>query len=152
MRSSEATRQRLLDGTVAGAVATLLMTFALLALATVARLPLRVALAVGVLRAHPLGALSALALHLAYGSLAGGLFAVGARRIGVGSGVTFALGMFGVAALVYAPVVGLGPVAARAPGVAAWALPAHLVYGVALGVLVPRPRPLGMPAASTPPG
>jgi hypothetical protein len=139
-RTREATRQRLLDGIAAGCAATLLMTA--LAIATPALagqiLPTAVLDAIERLRGHPGGLAIALFTHLVYGSLAGGLFAVGARRITVGRAILFALGLWAIAALVYAPLVGLGLVAAHARGLAALAIPPHLLYGVALGALTPR--------------
>jgi hypothetical protein len=139
-RRIEATRQRLVDGVTAGCVATLVMTGVVLAAPALGggRLPLRAAEAVGQLRGHPFAALVIFAVHLAYGSLAGGLFAVGARRISIGRSVSFALGLWAVAIVIYAPLTGLGFIASNAPGLAAFALPAHLLYGLALGALAPR--------------
>src|SRR3954471_19808121 len=107
-RGIEATRQRLVDGVTAGCVATLVMTGVVIAAPALGggRLPLRAAEAVAQLRGHPLTAAFALAVHLAYGSLAGGLFAVSARRISIGRGVSFALGLWAVAVVVYAPLTG----------------------------------------------
>jgi hypothetical protein len=139
-RRIEATRQRLLDGVTAGCVATLVMTGLVFAAPALGggRLPLRVAEAVAALRGHPFLAAIAFAVHVAYGSLAGGLFAAGAERVTIGRSVLFSLGLWGVAVAVYAPLVGLGFVASHAPGLAAFALPTHLLYGVALGALAPK--------------
>jgi hypothetical protein len=139
-RETEALRQRLLDGIAAGCVATLVMTALILAAPALGggRLPLRVAHALTALLHRPLAAAGVLGLHLAYGSLAGGLFAAGARHISVASGVLYALGLWAVAVTVYAPLLGLGFVSWHLPGLAALTLPAHLLYGTTLGALVPR--------------
>jgi hypothetical protein len=140
LRQIETTRQRLVDGVTAGCVATLIMTTLVLVAPALGggRLPLRAAEALLSLREHPVYASLALAVHLLYGSLAGGLFAASARRITVGRGVLFGLGLWGVAVAVYAPLVGLGFVTSREPALAALAIPAHLLYGTALGALAPR--------------
>lgn len=134
-----ANREKLLSGVLAGLVATLLMTGLLLVAPALApNAPEAAAGAGTVLRAHPLWALALLALHLTYGSLAGGLFAVGARAITVRRGVVFAGGLWGVAFAVYAPLLGLGFLSSQEPALAALAIPAHLLYGIALGGLAPR--------------
>jgi hypothetical protein len=136
----ETNRRKVIDGLAAGFVSTLVMTAGLLAAPALGggRLPAEAARAVLGLRAHPAAALLALVVHLAYGSLAGGLFTAGARAITVGRGALFGLGMWGVAVAVYAPVTGLGFVASREPALSVFALPIHLLYGVALGALAPR--------------
>jgi hypothetical protein len=131
----ERTRRRLCQGLAAGVVATLAMTALLLAapaLAGVPRLPARA------LAAHPLWLGAGAAAHLVYGALAGALFSGAARAITVGRGALYGLGLWGVAAAVYAPLFGLGFVASRHPGLAALLLPAHLFYGGVLGALGPR--------------
>jgi hypothetical protein len=149
----ESTRAKLTNGMLAGFLATLLMT-ALLLLApalTGSRLPAVLEQAFGFLRAHPLWGAATLASHLVYGSLAGGLFAVGARRITVNRGLLYGLGLWGVAFAVYAPLVGLGFLGKGQPALAVLAIPAHLLYGIAVGALGPRgeivqpigDRPLG---------
>jgi hypothetical protein len=140
LRQIESTRQRLLDGVTAGCVATLLMTTLLLAAPAFGggRLPMRAAEAMLALRGHPVYASLALAVHLLYGSLAGGLFAVGARRVTIGRGALYGLGLWGLAVGVYAPLVGLGFVTSHEPALAALAIPLHLLYGLALGVLAPK--------------
>jgi hypothetical protein len=136
----QATRRKLTDGVLAGLVATLMMSALVLAIPALAggRMPPFAARLIEALRGHPLIVVLIVAAHLAYGSLAGGLFSVGARRISVSRGVIYALGLWGVAATLYAPLLGLGFVAARVPGLAALLLPAHLLYGVALGATAPR--------------
>jgi hypothetical protein len=135
-----ATRDRLLEGLCAGLAATLLMTglvfcFALFGLAT---LPGELAWAVAALTRQPLWLALGIATHLAYGALAGALYFAGARRVTVGGGALFGLGLWGLALSVYAPLVGLGFVAHQRPDLALLALPPHLLYGIALGAFAPR--------------
>jgi hypothetical protein len=140
IKQLEATRQRLVDGVTAGCVATLIMTAFVLAAPALggSRLPVRAAQALLSLRGHPLVAVGALALHLGYGSLAGGLFAVGARRITPARGLLFGFALWGIAVTIYSPLVGLGFVTSREPALAVLTLPVHLLYGAALGALAPR--------------
>jgi hypothetical protein len=136
----ETVRRKLLAGLAAGLVATLVAT-ALLAAAPAlagARLPSAAARAVALLRAHPRMLVAAVAAHLTYGALAGALFAAGARAVTLGRGLFYGLGLWGLAVAVYAPLVGLGFLAARQPGLSALLLPAHLLYGAVLGALAPR--------------
>ena len=103
-----------------------------------AALPSVAARAIVGLRAHPLVAIVAFLVHFAYGSLAGGLFTVGTQSITLRRGVIYAAGMWGLAFTVYAPLAGLGFLASHEPALAVVAIPAHLLYGVALGALAPR--------------
>jgi hypothetical protein len=135
----ERNRQRLIQGLAAGTIATIVMSaliFAAPALAG-AHTPEVATRALVALRTRPLLVLVALTLHFGYGALAGALFAVGARRINVMTGLGFGLLLWGVAVAVYAPLVGLGFVAAHEPALAALALPPHLLYGATLGALGP---------------
>jgi hypothetical protein len=138
--SEEVTRRRLFDGLVAGAIATLFMTALMLAAPALGgpALPRAFAGAVLALRERPIWLLVGALVHLGYGAMAGALFAAGARAVTIGRGVIYGLGLWGVAVAVYAPLVGLGFVASHRPGLAAMALPAHLLYGAVLGVLAPR--------------
>src|ERR1700738_4958150 len=105
----QATREKLLDGVVAGLVATLMMTALLLAAPALAGGRLQEVLrSVDVLVDHPWVALLLLLAHFAYGAPAGGLFTVGARRVTVGRGAFFGFALWGLAGAVYAPLVGLG--------------------------------------------
>jgi Family of unknown function (DUF6789) len=136
----EAARRKLVDGLFAGFIATLVMT-GLLAIAPLAggwQASQAAARAWSELRAHPAAALAAFAAHLAYGSAAGALFAVGARAASVTRGAVYGLGLWGVAASVYAPLAGLGFAGSQRPALAAIALPLHVAYGVALAALLPR--------------
>ena len=90
------------------------------------------------MRARPLLVLVAFVLHFGYGALAGALFAGGAERVNVASGLFFGLALWGVAVAVYAPLIGLGFVTSHEPALAALALPAHLLYGATLGALAPK--------------
>jgi hypothetical protein len=135
---SQQNRAKLRRGLGAGAIATLVMTgliFAAPALGAVPEAELRVLTA---LRARPLLALVALAFHFGYGGLAGAMYAAGADRVSLGSGLFFGAALWGVAVAVYAPLIGLGFVASHEPALAALALPAHLIYGITLGALGPR--------------
>jgi len=135
----QATREKLLDGVVAGLVATLMMTALLVAAPALAGGRTAETLrSAGGLVGHPWVALCLLAAHFAYGALAGGLFTVGAQRVTVGRGAFFGFALWGLAAAVYAPLVGLGFLASHAPALAVIALPLHLAYGIALGALAPR--------------
>jgi hypothetical protein len=145
---AELTRRTLVAGVAAGAIATALGTVLWLGGPALvgARLPDVAARALAALRARPPSLALVSALHLGYGALAGGLYAVGARRVSLASGLFFGLGLWGVAAAVYAPLVGLGFAASRAPTLALLTLPAHLVYGGTLGLLATRGeivQPLG---------
>jgi hypothetical protein len=135
-------QRRLREGLAAGFVATLVMTALMVAAPAMGgpAMPLAAARAALSVRTHaPAPALLLLVgLHFAYGSLAGALFTAGARAITVGRGLAFGFGLWALAGLVYAPLVGLGPFAAHQPGLAAVLLPGHLLYGVALGALAPR--------------
>jgi hypothetical protein len=133
----DAVHGRLVDGALAGAVATLL-TSALVLIVAGVRLPPGATPLAAALRGHGVAASLVFTLHLIYGSAAGGLFVAGARRASIAGAVTFALALWALAACVYAPLIGLGFVAARAPGLAAFALAAHGVWGVALGALTPQ--------------
>jgi hypothetical protein len=137
---ASATRQRLLDGLAAGTVATLVMTALVFAAPAFGgpHLPPAAARVIVGLRAHPSWVLGGLLAHLCYGALAGALFVAGARAVSIAAGVKFALGLWGIAAVVYAPVVGLGFLASQRPGLAALAIPAHLLYGLVLGAVSPR--------------
>ncbi len=136
----EATRRRLADGTVAGFVATVVMTGLFFFAPSLAgpRGVHAAARAIGELRAHAGWLVLAVAAHFVYGALAGGLFTASARAVTIGRAVGFSLALWAVALTVYAPVVGLGFAAGRTPGLALLALPAHVAYGVALGALAPR--------------
>jgi hypothetical protein len=137
---AEENRRRAVHGLAAGAVATVLMTglaFVAPALGA-ADLPAVAERVLATLRARPLLVAVALALHFGYGGLAGALYGVGARRIHLASGLVFGAALWGVAVAVYAPLVGLGFVARHAPGLAALALPPHLLYGLTLGAMAPR--------------
>jgi hypothetical protein len=136
----EQNRQKLWHGLAAGTIATFLMT-ALVAAAPSfvgARLPEVAARAATALKARPLLVMIALVLHFGYGALAGALFAAGARRVTLASGLFFGVALWGAAVAVYAPLIGLGFVASHEPALAALTLPAHLLYGGTLGLLAPR--------------
>lgn len=137
---TEENRRKLVAGVAAGAVATVLMTALLLAAPSLAgaRLPELAERARTALQARPTWLAVALVFHLGYGALAGALYAAGARRICVVSGLFFGLGLWGVAVAIYAPLVGLGFLASHHPALAALVLPAHLLYGCTLGALAPR--------------
>ncbi len=77
-------------------------------------------------------------VHFGYGALAGALYAAGASRVSLSSGIFFGVALWGVAVAVYAPLIGLGFVASHEPALAVLALPAHLLYGVTLGAMGPR--------------
>jgi hypothetical protein len=136
----EQNRGKLVAGVAGGVIATVLMTALLFAAPafTGAKLPEVVARTWATLVAHPWLALLALGLHFGYGALAGALYVAGARRINVVSGLFFGFALWGLAVAVYAPVLGLGFLAGHEPTMAALVLPAHLLYGAALGALVPR--------------
>jgi hypothetical protein len=138
--SDEAIRRRLTDGVLAGLAATLVMTALVLAAPALGggAMPEAAARALAGLRPHPLLAFAALALHFGYGSLAGGLFAVSAKKITVGRGMIYGLGLWLLAVTLYAPLGGLGFFVAHEPAIALLALPAHLLYGAALGASGPR--------------
>ena len=129
-------RERLLDGLGAGVVATLVMTAVLFALES--SLPRAALRALHALTDHPPWLVVALAAHLAYGGIAGALYFGGARRVTLVGGMGYGLALWGVAMAVYAPLVGLGFVASHSPALALVTLPAHLLYGVALGAFAPR--------------
>jgi hypothetical protein len=137
---AEKNRQLLIRGVAAGTIATVLMTALLVAAPafTGAHVPDIATRAATALRARPLLVLVAFVLHFGYGALAGALFAAGAERINVASGLFFGLTLWGVAVAVYAPLIGLGFVTSHEPALAALALPAHLLYGATLGALVPK--------------
>jgi hypothetical protein len=137
---SEENRRKLVAGVAAGAVATVLMTALMFAAPAFAgaRLPDIAERVVAAMRARPLLCALAFALHFGYGGLAGALYAAGARRVTIASGVFFGLGLWGVAVAVYAPLIGMGFVASHQPALAALVLPAHLLYGGTLGALAPR--------------
>jgi hypothetical protein len=137
---AEQNRQKLLQGVAAGTIATVLMTALLVAAPAFLgeRLPEVAARVMAALKARPLLVMAALLVHFAYGALAGALFAAGARRINLASGLFFGLALWGVAVAIYAPLIGLGFLTAHAPALSAVVLPAHLLYGGALGALAPR--------------
>lgn len=137
---AEENRRKMIAGVAAGTIATILMTALLLAAPAFVgeRVPEVAARVTALLRAHPAWLPIALALHLGYGALAGALYVAGARRVTLASGLFFGLGLWGVAVAVYAPLFGLGFVASHQPALAALVLPAHLLYGGALGLLAPR--------------
>jgi hypothetical protein len=137
---AEENRQKLIAGVAAGTIATILMTALLVAAPALAsvRVPEIAARAVAAWKARPLLVLVGLLLHFGYGALAGALFAAGARRINVTSGLFFGLALWGVAVGVYAPLIGLGFVTSHEPALAALVLPAHLLYGATLGALAPK--------------
>jgi len=137
---AEKNRQLLIRGVAAGTIATVLMTALLVAAPAFAgaRVPEIAARAATALRARPLLVLVAFVLHFGYGALAGALFAAGAERVNVASGLFFGLALWGVAVAVYAPLIGLGFVTSHEPALAVLALPAHLLYGATLGALAPR--------------
>jgi hypothetical protein len=136
----ERNRQRLIDGMAAGLAATLVMTCAAFVAPRLGGA--RVTAAAGEVLAsaagHPAYAGLLFVAHLAYGCLAGGLFAVGARRPTLGRGALYGLGLWGVAMVVYAPLVGLGLLASDVPGLGAVLAPLHLLYGLCLAALGPR--------------
>ncbi|MDB4971339.1 MAG: hypothetical protein JWN44_7028 [Myxococcales bacterium] len=137
---AEQNRHKLLHGVAAGTIATILMTALLVAAPAFAgqRLPDVAARVLAALQARPLLVMAAFLVHFAYGALAGALFAAGARRINVAAGLFFGLALWGVAVTIYAPLMGLGFIASHQPALAALVLPAHLLYGGALGALAPR--------------
>jgi hypothetical protein len=137
---SEENRRKLVAGVSAGAVATVLMTALMFAAPafTGARLPDLAERALVALRARPLWVAVAFAVHFGYGALAGALYSAGARRVTIGSGLFFGLGLWGVAVAIYAPLLGLGFLGSHQPALAALVLPAHLLYGGTLGALAPR--------------
>lgn len=134
------TRRKVRLGLVTGAVATICMSA--LVLAAPAFLgeaqPELLARAVATATAHPLWLVAALLVHLGYGSLAGALYRVAAERVSLRTGLFFALGLWGVAMTIYAPLFGLGFLASHEPALAVLLLPPHFLYGGVLGALAPR--------------
>jgi hypothetical protein len=135
---SEENRAKLLRGLGAGAIATLLMTGLLFAAPALGGVPDAATRVLAALRARPLLVLVALVIHFGYGGLAGAMYAAGANRVSLSTGLFFGAALWGVAVAVYAPLIGLGFVSSHEPALAALALPAHLLYGVTLGALGPR--------------
>jgi hypothetical protein len=135
---TEQNRAKLLRGFVAGAIATLLMTGLLFAAPALGAAPEAATRLSHALRARPLLVLVALVIHFGYGALAGAMYAAGANRVSLGSGLFFGAALWAVAVGVYAPLLGLGFVASHEPALAALVLPPHLLYGVTLGALGPR--------------
>jgi hypothetical protein len=126
-------RQQLLDGLGAGLAATLLVTGVAFALpASGSPMPWWLMRLLRDLAEHPLWLALAMTAHLGYGGLAGALYFGGARRVTLAGGMIYGFGLWGVAVALYAPLCGLGFVASHRPALAVWALPAHLLYGVAL--------------------
>jgi hypothetical protein len=111
-------RRRLIDGTVAGLVATMLLTGPLLF--------------VGPLSPLLLGA------HVLYGAFAGGVYGIAVERGSLGRAVIYGFVLWAVALGVYAPLCGFGFLASRAPRLAAAALPLHLLWGLLVGAFQPR--------------
>ena len=137
--AAEENRRKMIRGVAAGTIATAVMTALLVgAPALSGHVPEVAARATAALRARPLLVLVALMLHFGYGALAGALFAAATDRVNVAAGLFFGLALWGVAVAVYAPLIGLGFVAAHQPALAAIVLPAHLLYGATLGALAPR--------------
>jgi hypothetical protein len=133
-------RRKLVSGVAAGVIATAVMTTLMAAAPLLAGAHAQevTARSTGWLRERPLWLALALVVHFGYGALAGAIYASAARRVSVVTGIFFGLGLWGVAVAVYAPLLGLGFVGGHVPGLAALALPIHLVYGVTLGALGPR--------------
>jgi hypothetical protein len=136
----ERNRQRLIDGMAAGLAATLVMTCAAFLAPRLggARVTAAASDVLTSAAGHPAWAGLLFVAHLTYGALAGGLFAVGARRPSLGRGAMYGLGLWGVAMVVYAPLVGLGLLASEVPGLGAVLVPLHLLYGLCLAALGPR--------------
>jgi hypothetical protein len=114
----EPKRRRLIDGTVAGLVATMLLTGPLLFIGPLS---------------PPL-----LAAHVLYGAFAGGVYGIAVEPGSLGRAVLYGLLLWAVALAVYAPLCGFGFLAARAPRLAAAALPLHLLWGLLVGAFQPR--------------
>jgi hypothetical protein len=131
-------REKLLRGLAAGGVATAVMSGLMLLAPHLAGVPDVAAHEWASLTARPLVAVVALLLHFGYGGLAGALYAAGAERPSIASGLFFGLALWGIAVAVYAPLFGLGFIASHQPALAAIILPLHLVYGMTLGALGPR--------------
>jgi hypothetical protein len=135
---SQPPRDKLLRGLGAGVIATLVMTGLLFAAPALGGVPDATARVLAAVRARPLLVLAALVVHFSYGGLMGAMYAVAVARVSLASGLFFGAALWGVAVAVYAPLVGLGFVVSHEPALAALALPAHLLYGLALGALGPR--------------
>src|SRR5690348_549900 len=98
-------REKLVRGMAAGAIATLLMTGLLFVAPVLGGVPDAAARAMAELRSSPLLVLIAIVVHFGYGSLAGAIYAAGASRVTLGSGVLFGAALWGVAVAVYAPLL-----------------------------------------------
>lgn len=133
-------RRKIGSGVAAGAIATAVMTTLMAAAPLLAGAHAQEvsARSTAWLRERPLCLALALVVHFGYGALAGAIYATAVARISVVSGIFFGLALWGVAVAVYAPALGLGFVAGHEPGLAALALPVHLVYGITLGAIGPR--------------
>jgi hypothetical protein len=133
-------RRKLVSGVAAGVIATAVMTTLMAAAPLLAGAHAQevTARSTSWVRERPMWLALALVIHFGYGALAGAIYASAAQRVSVVTGIFFGLTLWGVAVAVYAPLLGLGFVAGHEPGLAALALPIHLVYGVTLGALGPR--------------
>ena len=133
-------RRKIGSGVAAGAIATAVMTTLMAAAPLLAGAHAQEvsARSTAWLRERPLWLALALVVHFGYGALAGAIYATAVARVSVVSGIFFGLALWGVAVAVYAPALGLGFVAGHEPGLAALALPVHLVYGITLGAIGPR--------------
>jgi hypothetical protein len=132
-------REKMWQGFAAGTIATFLMTALVVTVpafgAPVPEVAMRL---LRTMRQHPSWLACTLVFHFGYGSLAGALFAIGARHMSVSAGLSFGLLLWTIAIVVYAPLVGLGFAAGKQPALALFALPVHALYGCALGALGPR--------------
>ena len=133
-------RRKIVSGVAAGLIATAVMTTLMAAAPLFAGAHAQEVTARGTqwLRERPLWLALALVVHFGYGALAGAIYARVMQRVSVVTGIFFGLALWGVAVALYAPALGLGFVAGHEPGLAALALPVHLVYGITLGAIGPR--------------
>ena len=140
MRDEDETRRKIVSGVAAGAIATAVMTTLMAAAPLLAGAHAQEvsARSTAWLRERPLWLVLALVVHFGYGALAGAIYATAVSRVSVVTGIFFGLALWGIAVALYAPALGLGFVAGHEPGLAALALPVHLVYGITLGAIGPR--------------
>ncbi|HEX3647385.1 MAG TPA: DUF6789 family protein [Pseudonocardiaceae bacterium] len=137
--------RRLLAGAGHGALATVAMSAVMVAglAAGVSPMPKPVPVA---LVAHTLGMspgpallVLAAAAHLAYGTVAGAVFAGLVRRVAVWQAVVFAVVLWVLMGLVWLPYLGWGVFGTGlTPKIAVATLVLHLVYGLTLGLLLAR--------------
>jgi hypothetical protein len=102
--------------------------------------------ALAALRAHPSWALFFLALHFIYGGAAGALFSLLSDKPTAPRGLIFGLLLWGVALVVYAPLLSMGFLGRFVPLLGPFLLPSHLLFGATLGFLLAGPPPRALRA------